>query len=124
MLDKFNLIKGFFDFIRVINSKRLKQLNYSHSKTKIINEETKNETIEDNTEENKIKDNEMEEAGRQKMGYGRCDEQDEIQKLKTAKSTTPNINIVFCPLPYSPLSSNIFPVYVIQISQLYVLTTI
>ena len=48
------LVKGFFDFLRVLDSKRLTTNNYSHHKAKVINKTLKNNNAKDNAEEDKI----------------------------------------------------------------------
>ena len=112
-----NLVKGFFDFLRVSDSKRLTTNIYSHNKAKVNNETPEATHAENNTEENQIKDKKMEIAGHDKMEHAKLDG---ITKMNTAEITPTNINIVIYSLPHSLLSPYIFPVYVIQVSQSYV----
>ena len=112
----FALIKGFFDFLRVTDSKRLTTNIYSHNKAKVNNKTPEATHAENYTEENKINDTKMETAGHDKMEHAKLDG---ITKLNTAKITPTNFNIVIYSLPHSLLSPNIFSVYVIQVSQSY-----
>ena len=110
-------IKGFFDFLRVTDSKRLTTNNYSHHKAKVNNEAPETEHAENNTKENKIKDKKMEITGHDKMEHAKLVG---ITKMNIAEITPTNINIVIYSLPHSLLSPIIFSVYVIQVSQSYV----
>ena len=110
-------IKGFFDFLRANDSKRLTTYNYSHNEAKVDNEAPETKDAENNTKEDKIKDEKMEDTGHNKMEYEKLVGN---TKLDAAKITTIKINIVFYSLPNSLLSPIIFPVYVIQVAQSYV----
>ena len=70
------------DFLRVLNSKRLNRLIYSHNKAKIHNKDAENSVVEDNNEENKIENNEMENDGRKKIEHDACDGQVYDEKMK------------------------------------------
>ena len=109
--------KGFFDFLRANDSKRLTTYNYSHNEAKVNNEAPETEHAENNTKENKIKDKKMEITGHDKMEHAKLVG---ITKMNTAEITLTNINIVIYSLPLSLLSPIIFSVYVIQVSQSYV----
>ena len=71
-----------------------------------------------NTEEDKIQDKKMEDPGRDKLEHEKLAGN---TKMNPAATTTKNINIVIYSLPHSLLSPYIFSVYVIQVSQLYVM---
>ena len=111
------LNKGFFDFLRSYDSKRLINNIYSHHKAKVINKTLKNNNAKDNAEEDKIQNKMLEDSGRDKMEYEKLVGN---TKLNVATTTMQNINIVIYSLPHSLLSPNIFSVYVIQVSQSYV----
>ena len=64
------------------------------------------------------KDKEIEDSGSIKVEHGKPDRRTNNEEMNAA--TTPNINIVIYSLPLSLLSPIVFPVYVIQVSQLYV----
>ena len=112
-----SLIIRFFDFLRVQDSMRLTQINYSHNKAKVFNSDSEAVPATNNDEENKSKNKEMETDGSNKMEH---DDRDLITKYHAATATPININIVYYPMPHSLLSPNNFSVYVIQVSQSYV----
>ena len=108
---------GFFDFLRVNDSKRLTTNYYSHYKAKVNNKALEIKDAKNNTEEDKIKDKKMEDPGHNKMEHEKLAGN---TKMNPAATTTKNINIVIYSLPHSLLSPYIFSVYVIQVSQSYV----
>ena len=116
-----SLIKCFFDFLRVQDSMRLTPINYSHNKAKVFNSDSEAVPVTNNAEENKSKNKEMETVGSNKMEH---EDLDLITKYHAATTTPIKFNIVYYPMPHSLLSPNNFSVYVIQVSQSYVLTTI
>ena len=87
-----------------------------HNKAEIFNEALKTHAANDYSEENKIKDKEMEDSGSIKVEHGKPDSRTNTEEMNAA--TTPNINIVIYSLPLSPV---VFPVYVIQVSQSFVM---
>ena len=54
IFEKLYFVKGFFDFLRGYDSKRLINNIYSHHKAKVINKTLKNNNAKDNAEEDKI----------------------------------------------------------------------
>ena len=93
----FHFIKGFFDFLRVNDSKRLITSNYSHHKAKVNNKAPETKHAKNNTEEDEIKDKKMEDAGRDKMEHEKLVGN---TKMNTAEITMTNINIVIYSLPH------------------------
>ena len=62
----------------------------------------------------------MEDPGHDKVEHEKLVGNTNNEELNAAATSTQNINIVIYSLPHSLLSPNIFPVYVIQVSQSYV----
>ena len=110
-------IMGFFDFLRVNDSKRLTTNYYSHYKAKVNNKALEIKDAKNNTEEDKIQDKKMEDPGRDKMEHEKLVGN---TKMNPATTTTKNNNIVIYSLPHSLLTPYIFSAYVIQVSQSYV----